>query len=202
MSMLGCMVGQVRLVSPLGAGGMGDVYLGHDERLNRKVAVKVIQDQLARDPRSRARFLREARVLSRLNHPNICAIYDYVEQAEGRFLILELVQGTEMDAPDLRDLPFARKLPIARQFAEALAAAHARGIIHRDLKPGNIMIDTQENAKILDFGLAAAPGESIVQTISVHDLGDRFDEKNARLTNLLNTRLGAVMGSLGYMSPE
>jgi len=147
-------VGHIRIVGTLGAGGMGEVYVGWDETLERRVALKSIRRAHRLNPTAKARFLREARVLSQLDHPNICRIYDYVEGTDRDFLVLELVEGETLSDAIGRGLDDARRLEIAERIASALAAAHAKGVVHRDLKPHNVMLAADGAVKVLDFGIA------------------------------------------------
>ncbi len=151
-SLVGRQLGHYRIVSPLGVGGMGEVYRAHDTKLSRDVALKMLPHQLARDRERVSRFRREARTLASLNHPRIGAIYGLEEFDGADFLVLELVEGKHPSGP----LPIAEVLRIGAQIADALAAAHARGIIHRDLKPANVMVTSEGQVKVLDFGLAKA----------------------------------------------
>ena len=150
--MIGRQVGAFRIVAPLGAGGMGEVYRARDSKLQRDVALKALPAAFAKDPERLARFRREARTLASLNHPNIAAIYGLEEFEGATCLVLELVEGDTLRGP----LPIENALDYARQIAEALEAAHQKGIIHRDLKPGNVKVARQGRVKVLDFGLAKA----------------------------------------------
>src|SRR5260370_644396 len=151
----GARLGVYELVSPLGAGGMGEVYRAHDTKLGRDVALKILPDSVATDPERLARFQREAQVLASLNHPHIGAIYGFEESNGIRALVLELVEGpTLADRIAQGAIPLDEALPIAGQIAEALEAAHEQGIIHRDLKPANIKLRPDGVVKVLDFGLA------------------------------------------------
>ncbi len=151
---IGRTVGHIRIVSPLASGGMGDVYEGYDQRLGRKVALKAIRADHRLKPAAKARFLREARILSQLDHPHICRIYDYIEGDDTDFLVLELIEGKNL-AQSLTDgIDRQRAFTIGIELAEVLAAAHAKGVVHRDLKPQNVMITPHGEAKVLDFGLA------------------------------------------------
>src|SRR5437660_8379135 len=153
----GTKLGTYEIVGPLGKGGMGEVYRARDTKLKREVAIKVLPDAFARDADRVARFQREAEVLASLNHPHIAAVYDFVDLADSRFLVLELVEGeTLADRIARGPIPIKEALAIAKQIAEALEAAHEKGIIHRDLKPANIKITADGSAKVLDFGLAKA----------------------------------------------
>src|SRR5262249_12976649 len=140
--------------SAIGAGGMGEVYKARDTRLDRIVAIKVLPESLASDPQFRERFDREARVISSLEHPHICALYDVGEHEGTSFLVMPYLEGETLEAR-LKEgaLPLDQALQYAAQIADALDRAHRAGIVHRDLKPGNIML-TKSGARLLDFGLA------------------------------------------------
>ena len=148
-------IGPYRIDREIGRGGMGVIYLAHDTRLDRAVAIKSLPEDVASDPERRQRFEREARVLAALNHPNIAGIYD-VEELEGRsYLALEYVQGESLAERIARGpLPLAETLEICIQMAAGIEAAHEGGIIHRDLKPANVVITPGDVVKVLDFGLA------------------------------------------------
>lgn len=179
-----------RVLGQLGHGGMGEVFLAEDQRLQRRVALKILSPELTRETRHLERFQREARAIAALNHPNIVTIHS-VEEAGGlRFLVLELVEGETV--ADLLaaggPMPLDRLLAIALPLTDALEAAHAQGIVHRDLKPRNIMVTREGRVKVLDFGIARlAP------------LGEQ-PEDGVRDTGL--TRTGGVVGTTAYMSPE
>ena len=148
---------QYRIVAPLGAGGMGEVYRAHDTKLGREVAIKVLPAAVAQDPDRLARFKREAQVLASLNHPNIAAIYGLEDADDVQFLVLELVEEEDLAEHLLRGrMPIDDALAIARQIADALVVAHEKGIVHRDLKPANVKLTPDGKAKVLDFGLAKA----------------------------------------------
>jgi len=160
-------VGPYRIEARLGAGGMGEVYRAHDERLDRWVAIKHILPEKSANPRAWQRLRREARAVARLNHPAIVRIYDIVKEDEGDWIVMELVEGRNLDRVIREDpLRFGQALHLAREIAEGLAEAHAQGIVHRDLKTENIMVTEEGHAKILDFGLAKSlwPGreESVI----------------------------------------
>ena len=167
---------------------MGEVYRAHDSKLGRDVALKTVPAAFARDPARLARFRREARTLASLNHPNIAAIYGLEESGDVDCLVLELVEGENLNGP----LPVARALDCARQVAEALEAAHAKGIIHRDLKPANVKLTPQGRVKVLDFGLAKA----VRGTPQDQDL-----PQPATVTGT-ESQAGHIVGTPGYMSPE
>lgn len=154
MSLLGKTIGHIRIVDVLGSGGMGDVYEGIDETLERKVAVKAIRAKSRLDPQAKTRFLREARVLSQLEHPNICQIYDYIEGDDSDFLVLEFIEGQSLRIALREHLEKSQKLKIAEQIAAVLVVAHEKGVVHRDLKPSNVMLTKNNAVKVLDFGLA------------------------------------------------
>src|SRR5216110_542029 len=157
----GTRLGPYEILSPLGAGGMGEVYRARDTKLNRDVAIKVLPDLFASDAERLARFSREAQTLASLNHPHIAAIYGIEESSGVRALVMELVEGDDLSQRIPRGaVPLDEALPIAKQIADALEAAHEQGIIHRDLKPANIKVTPGGTVKVLDFGLAkAATGE-------------------------------------------
>ena len=176
-------IGPYEIVSPLGAGGMGEVYRATDTNLGRQVALKVLPPNFANDAERMARFKREAQVLASLNHPNIATIHGI----EGNAIVMELVEGKDLAGP----MTVADALPIARQIIEALEAAHEKGIVHRDLKPANIKITPQGVVKVLDFGLAKAtenPAHS--------------DPSKSPTLSIAGTQAGVIMGTAGYMSPE
>jgi eukaryotic-like serine/threonine-protein kinase len=184
----GTKLGPYEIQSPLGAGGMGEVYRAHDTKLDRDVAIKILPPAFARDPERLARFRREARTLASLNHPNIAAIYGLEESTELDYLVLELVDGDTLHGP----LPLATALNRACQVAEALEAAHEHGIIHRDLKPANVKVTPQGKVKVLDFGLAKA-----ISGIK----GDQDLSQMATVTGAV-TAPWHIVGTPGYMSPE
>ena len=158
----GSRLGPYEIVSPAGAGGMGEVYRARDTRLDRTVALKVLPPDLTNDPAARQRFEREARAVAALSHPHICTLHDIGRQEGMDFLVMEYLAGETLAARLARGkLPLDQALQYGIQIADALAAAHKAGIIHRDLKPGNVMI-TKGGAKLLDFGLAKPREQAIV----------------------------------------
>ena len=209
MPKLGEKIGHIRVTEFLAKGGMGDVYAGYDEKLGRRVALKAIRSEHRLNADAKARFLREARILSQLEHPRICRIHDLVEEDDADVLVLELIQGKSLREAIREGLDPAQRSRIARQIVDVLAVAHARAVVHRDLKPDNIMVDPAGDVKVLDFGLARSLDElSAAPTL---DLPGRADgDVEVDLEGLaaadaaldVRTRLGSVMGTLGYMSPE
>jgi eukaryotic-like serine/threonine-protein kinase len=154
----GTRLGPYELLSPLGKGGMGEVYRARDTRLDRTVAIKVLPQHLSSNPQRRQRFEREARAVSALSHPHICVLYDVGQQDGIDYLVMEYIEGESLaDRLTKGPPPLAQALGYAIQVADALDKAHRAGIIHRDLKPANIMI-TKSGAKLLDFGLAKLLG--------------------------------------------
>ena len=172
MTLVGSTIGRIRILEPLGQGGMGSVYVGFDETLERKVAVKAIRDERRLDAETKARFLREARILSQLDHPSICRIHEIVEAEDGDYLILELIEGESLKAAMKGDLEHEFKLYVAEKVTEALVAAHERGIAHRDLKPENVMLADDGSVKVLDFGLAYHVDEKLAASLSQTSPGD------------------------------
>src|SRR6516225_6035666 len=190
----GSRLGVYDILSPLGVGGMGEVYRAKDTKLGRDVALKVLPDSLAHDPERLARFEREAHLLAALNHPNIAHVYGIEDTTGVRALVMELVEGATLaDRISQGPIPLDEALPIAKQIAEALEAAHEQGIIHRDLKPANIKVRADGTVKVLDFGLAKAfdpsastgAGATMSPTLSLHA-----------------TQAGIILGTAAYMAPE
>jgi Tol biopolymer transport system component len=187
----GTKLGPYEIVAPLGAGGMGEVYRARDTRLGRDVAVKVLPAHLAATPEVRARFEREARAVSSLNHPHICTLYDVGRHEGIDYLVMEHLDGETLAARLTRGtLPAAELLRYAIEIAEALDAAHRSGIVHRDLKPGNIML-TKSGTKLLDFGLARATG-----------LAAGSENTQSPTVSRPLTAEGTIVGTFQYMSPE
>src|ERR1700726_1883494 len=154
----GSKLGPYEILSPLGAGGMGEVYRARDTRLDRDVAVKVLRTSLSSDPSLRQRLEREAKAASKLSHPHICTLHDIGHQEGVGFLVMELVEGETLEHRLIKGpLPAEQTIRYAAQIADALAKAHKMGITHRDLKPANIML-TKSGAKLMDFGLAKECG--------------------------------------------
>lgn len=179
------------ILGPLGAGGMGEVYRARDESLHREVAVKVLPEQLARDPDRLRRFEQEARAAAALNHPNILIVYRFgITQTGAPYLVTELLQGqTLRERLQQGSIPLRKVVDFASQIAHGLAAAHERGIVHRDLKPENLFLTREGRIKILDFGLAKLTRPDA-------------DGKESTLVTSASTEAGTVLGTVGYMSPE
>ena len=152
--LLGKRIDHYRVIDFIGKGGMGEVYVGYDEKLKRKVALKAIRGAKRFHEQAKAQLIREAQLLSKLDHPHICRIYSIAETEDADVLVLELIKGKALQKIPTNRLSRSEKLKIAVQIGEVLADAHGLGIVHRDLKPENIMIDEQGDVKVLDFGLA------------------------------------------------
>ncbi|PYS71646.1 MAG: serine/threonine protein kinase, partial [Acidobacteria bacterium] len=194
----GTRLGHYEIRSKIGAGGMGDVYLAQDTKLDRKVALKILPANVAADRNRMERFVREAKAAAALSHPHIAHIYEISQQDGLNFIAMEFIDGRTL-GDYLRDsnpeeLP--RVLRHLQHVAEGLARAHAAGIVHRDLKPDNIMITRDGHAKILDFGLA--------KLIAPQQSGLTGGEPSQQATAILqqHSTPGAVLGTVGYMSPE
>ncbi|MHC5024033.1 MAG: protein kinase domain-containing protein [Planctomycetota bacterium] len=198
-------IGGFHLEHLLGGGAMGDIYVAFDERLRRRVALKFIRPERRLKRVARERFLREARVLSSLDHPHICRIHDYLESAHGDFLVLELIEGEDLHRA-LPRLTKPEKMRIAAQLAEVLVTAHAAGIVHRDLKPSNIMLTRTGEIKVLDFGLARLAGSRAPATEATIDDSDADaippDTDDATRSLLITSDSRLIMGTPHYMSPE
>lgn len=203
-------IGHFIVLNKIGEGGMGIVLEAYDEKLKRKVALKVLNKDLNFNEVAKARFKREAYVLSSLEHQNICRIYDLFEEGGKDILVLELIEGKDLNIIIEENLPNHIKFNIAHQICEALNVAHSKGIIHRDLKPSNILITKNYIVKILDFGLAGIIMDEEVKNISEESLTE--DKIYEKITTVLYgiskkddsklTRAGTVMGTLNFMSPE
>ena len=188
----GTKLGPYEIVAPLGAGGMGEVYLARDTRLDRTVAIKILPPHLSDDATRRQRFEREAKAISGLNHPHICTLHDVGQQDGVDFIVMEYLEGETLWARLARGpLPAAQVLQYGTQIASALDKAHRSGVTHRDLKPGNIML-TKSGAKLLDFGLVKAVPPLAVGTTLLDALPQATPV----------TEVGTIIGTVPYMSPE
>ena len=187
----GSRLGPYEILAPLGAGGMGEVYKARDTRLERTVAIKVLASHLSASPEVRQRFEREAKTISQLSHPHICALHDVGREGETEYLVMEYLEGETLADRLLKgSLPLEQTLRYGVEIADALDKAHRQGIVHRDLKPGNVMI-TKSGVKLLDFGLAKAveptsPQSSLTALPTRHAL----------------TQEGTILGTFQYMAPE
>jgi Tol biopolymer transport system component len=189
----GSRIGPYEVVSPLGAGGMGEVYRGRDSRLERDVALKLLPQAIAADPHRVARFQREAQLLASVNHPHIAQIYGLEDSPAGTALVMELIDGPTLTARLERGpVPLEEAVHIGRQVAEALEAAHDKGIVHRDLKPGNVMLTSAGVVKVLDFGLAAVSPSA----------DSSLDLTQSPTLTVAATQAGMILGTAAYMSPE
>ena len=189
----GTRLGPYEILSPIGAGGMGEVYRAKDTKLGREVAIKVLPEVFSRNRERLARFQREARLLASLNHPNIAAIHE-LEESDGKpFLVLEFVQGENLQERLKKGaLEVEEGLEVCRQVAAGLEAAHEKGVIHRDLKPANVMITSEGNVKVLDFGLAKVFAGEVSES----------EEAHSPTITQGQTREGVILGTASYMSPE
>src|SRR5271169_5589035 len=192
----GTKLGPYEIVSPLGAGGMGEVYRARDTRLDRTVAIKILPAHLSDNAEAKQRFDREARAISSLNHPNICTLHDVGHQDGIDYLVMEYLEGQTLAERLLKGaLPLEQVLKYGSEICEGLEKAHKTGVIHRDLKPGNIML-TKAGAKLMDFGLAKATmdgtpsSSSLTMTLSRPSAEQPLTEK------------GTIVGTFQYMSPE
>src|SRR5215813_814788 len=183
-------ISHYRILSKLGAGGMGEVYLAEDTQLGRHAAIKLLPPETVSDEHARKRLVREARVVATLDHPNICSIYE-VGEADGRsFIAMQYIEGERLDLRLKRKpVDLKESLTIALQIADALTEAHTHGIIHRDIKPANVIITSRGQAKVMDFGLA-----KVIQQAG----GEDTEAK----TKTLLTAPDEILGTVPYMSPE
>jgi serine/threonine-protein kinase len=197
----GTKLGPYEIVAPIGAGGMGEVYRARDTRLDRTVAIKILNSQLIVSTELKARFEREAKVISQLQHPNICVLHDIGSENGTDFLVMEFLEGESLSEKLKRGpLPTDELLKIAIEVADALEKAHRAGIIHRDLKPGNVML-TKSGAKLLDFGLAKAMNSGVTpagnSSASVFAAAVTMSSPVSPLSSA-----GAILGTVQYMAPE
>ena len=184
----GSKIHRITIEKLLGEGGMGSVYQGYDEKLKRKVAIKSIRSEYLKVESTHERFIREAQILSKINHPSICHIYDYIETENRDYLVLELIQGKQLNQAFL---DYDALLKVLLELAKALEAAHKHGIVHRDLKPDNIMLTDDNHIKVLDFGIA----QSLTKPIKPKTTVDDSNQSGM-------TKQGSIVGTIRYMSPE
>jgi len=220
-------ISHYRLQHSLGAGGMGEVFAAFDETLKRRVAIKAVQSHRLISAETKARFLREAQILSRLDHPHICRVYDYITERGRDWLVLELIDGKSLRTAMEAGLDRQDAIRIAQQVAGVLVATHAAGIVHRDLKPGNVMLTGRGDAKVLDFGLARSidlaarrePTADVEVAVPMPDgqtitMAPRSAETDPTVaisgwsalptadTGQFRSRSGSISGTIAYMSPE
>lgn len=177
----------------LGAGGMGEVYLAHDTKLDRKVALKILNQSVEANTSNVARFIQEAKAASALNHPNILVIHEIGEHEARHFIVSEYVDGqTLRTALNANERPIGEILDISIQIASALNAAHEKNIVHRDIKPENVILRPDGLAKVLDFGLAKLIEQKSRSLIGFEDETARHDQ----------TEKGVILGTVNYLSPE
>ena len=194
-SILGQAIGHYNIISRIGAGGMGEVYLAQDTKLDRKVAIKLLPDSLVADKQARKRLVREAQAAAKLDHPNICSVYEVGEEDGRTFIVMQYVEGETLDVrTKLEPFTVSESIALAAQVADALAEAHEHAIIHRDIKPSNIIITSRGQAKVMDFGLAKLSEPSALAS------GLKTDPEAS--TQAMLTTPGAIMGTVPYMSPE
>jgi hypothetical protein len=190
----GTRLGVYEITAQIGEGGMGQVFRARDTKLDRDVAIKILPEAFAHDAERLARFTREAKTLTSLNHPNIAAIYGLEESAGVTALVMELVEGDDLSQRIRRGaIPLDEALPIAKQIADALEAAHELNIVHRDLKPANIKVRADGTVKVLDFGLAKAMEPAGAASVSA---------SMAATLSLQATQAGMILGTAAYMAPE
>src|ERR1017187_7162000 len=187
----GTRLGPYEILSPLGAGGMGEVYRARDKKLDRDVAIKVLPDSVAADPDTLARFEREALAVAALSHPNILSIFDFGTHNGASYAVMELLEGEALRGRlDAGPIPQKQAVDYALQVSKGLSAAHEKGIVHRDLKPENLFVTKDGHVKILDFGLAKRAEKDTTGT------------ETSAPTEFKHTGPGVVMGTMAYMSPE
>lgn len=191
--MIGRTLLHYHILREVGAGGMGHVFLAEDQKLKRKVALKVLPSEMAEDQERLSRFRREAEAVAALNHPNIVTIYSVEEVGGAHFLTMELVDGQPLSELVAKGAMSMKRFPeIALPLADAVAAAHAKGITHRDIKPANVMVTSDGRVKVLDFGLAKFVG----------DPSPEADVIDSDVATEARTREGVIVGTAPYMSPE
>ena len=196
--MIGRTVSHYRILSPLGSGGMGVVYLAEDARLGRQVALKFLPASYAQEAKALERFRVEARAASSLSHPAICAIYDVGQDGDTPFIVMEALKGETLRERIAKGaLKVGDVLDVSIQLADALEAAHSQGIVHRDIKPANIFLSDRNRVKVLDFGLAklTSSPSSLSSAADTTTPGERTQSNQI-------TQPGTALGTVSYMSPE
>jgi eukaryotic-like serine/threonine-protein kinase len=190
----GSIINQYKIISAIGKGGMGEVFLAQDTKLDRKVAIKFLNEEFSRDADKLNRFVQEAKAVSALNHPNILIVHEIGESADSNYIVTEFIEGRTLreSLSPKQTISLNQILKIGVQVAEALSAAHSAGIVHRDIKPENIMIRQDGYAKVLDFGLAKLTEQKPKDEVLSEDT----------TKGLVKTNPGMVMGTVSYMSPE
>ncbi len=204
-TLLGTKIDHYRFIDKIAMGGMGEIFLAYDEALERKVVLKCIRPEFQLDKVAKGRFLREARVLSQLGHPNICQIYDYIEGEQSDFIVMEFVDGINLNRMMKKGVNEKNKIHIAEQIAGVLVSAHEKGVVHRDLKPDNVMLTEDNQVKVLDFGLSRKISEEITVPLleSESNGNEEFCTSPISSNHYENlTNAGTIMGTLSYMSPE
>ena len=190
--MIGQTLAHYKILKKIGSGGMGEVFLAEDTKLDRKVAVKVLPPELAESEERRARFTREAKAIAALNHPNIVTVHSVEQAGDVHFITMELVKGkTLTELLPSSGLSLAKFFEVAIPLADAVAAAHQEGITHRDLKPDNVMKSDDGRIKVLDFGLAKPKRPQ-----------NRMGSIDSELPTEQRTQEGRILGTVAYMSPE
>src|SRR5262245_27501341 len=186
----GSRLGSYEVISPLGAGGMGEVYRARDDKLGREVAIKLLPTHLSDSPAALARFEREAKAVAALSHPNILAIFDFGTAAGVPYAVTELLEGETLRSKLNAPLPVRKTVDYAAQLARGLAAAHDKGIVHRDVKPENVFVTNDGRVKILDFGVARQLSAFVGGDMTASPTIERYTDP------------GTVLGTVGYMAPE
>src|SRR3982751_5582910 len=195
-ALIGKIIAHYEVLEKIGGGGMGVVYRVRDVQLQRFAAIKFLSGDLARDEEALARFRREARAASALNHPAICTIYDFGDADARPYIVMELLEGEPLEnAIARRDMSLNTMLGVCIEVVDALDAAHAEGIVHRDIKPGNIFLTRRSHVKVLDFGLAKTD-------VFTGSRSGKVDLSADTATALGNTQPGTIIGTINYMSPE
>src|SRR5262249_41322807 len=203
----GFRLGPYEIQSPLGAGGMGEVYRARDTRLERTVAIKVLPEQFASSPELKQRFEREARAISSLSHPHICHLYDVGSQGGVDYLVMEYLEGETLAGRlEKGPLPPEQLLKLGIEITQALEKAHRQGVVHRDLKPGNVML-TKSGAKLMDFGLAKTAASAIGAVVGAGGAPLTPSSPTGSIADLTAnasplTQKGTIVGTFQYMAPE